>query len=126
MPEIPENFDEARDSGLLQPRLVRRFDAIRWNENGPGWSWDNSVMKECPDGEYVLHEDLAPTLDAEELRKALWPIREAQVMLEDNHPNWNEEGQRYAIAAACEKLRDAHNRVSLLYAALIGLPNTLL
>ena len=76
------------------------------------------------DGEYVLHEDLAPTLDAEELRKALWPIREAQVMLEDNHPNWNEEGQRYAIAAACEKLRDAHNRVGLLYAALIGVPNS--
>jgi len=61
--------------------------------------------------------------DAEEMRKALFPIHEAQVMLEDNHPNWNEAGKRHAIATACEKLRDAHNRISLLYAALIGLPN---
>lgn len=59
--------------------------------------------------------------DAEELRKGLWPIRQAQTMLEDNYPKWNEAGQAHAITSACEYLRDAHNRISHLYATLIGL-----
>lgn len=35
MPEIPKNFDEAADSGLLQPRLVRLLN--RWRDEIAGW-----------------------------------------------------------------------------------------
>lgn len=38
MPEIPENFDEAADSGLLQPRLVLpSFERVRVTITEGAW-----------------------------------------------------------------------------------------
>jgi DNA repair exonuclease SbcCD ATPase subunit len=62
-------------------------------------------------------------VDAEELRKALQPISEAQRMLEDNYHQWNDEGKRHAVESASKSLRNAHNRISQIYAQAIGLPN---
>lgn len=38
--------------------LVKRFDPIRWSDNGGGWSWDEGSIRECEDGEYVRIEDV--------------------------------------------------------------------
>ena len=104
-------------SDLLPPRAIIEAAATvyTWMEMMGYTNWqlgglcDRRYAAKCP--------------DAEEMRKGLWPIRQAQTMLEDNYPKWNEAGQAHAITSACEYLRDAHNRISLLYAALIGLPN---
>jgi len=36
---------------------MKRFDPITQHQNGPGWSWDSSSIKECEDGDYVTFED---------------------------------------------------------------------
>jgi hypothetical protein len=107
----------ASPSDLLPPREIIEAAATvaLWMEKMGYRNWqlggvcDRRFAAKCP--------------DAEEMRKGLWPIRQAQTMLEDNYPKWNEAGQAHAITSACEYLRDAHNRISHLYAALIGLPN---
>jgi hypothetical protein len=107
----------ASPSDLLPPREIIEAAATvaMWMEKMGYRNWqlggvcDRRFAAKCP--------------DAEEMRKGLWPIRQAQTMLEDNYPKWNEAGQAHAITSACEYLRDAHNRISHLYAALIGLPN---
>ena len=108
----------ASPSDLLPPREIIEAAATvaMWMEKMGYRNWqlggvcDRRFAAKCP--------------DVEEMRKGLWPIRQAQTMLEDNYPKWNEAGQAHAITSACEYLRDAHNRISLLYSALIGLPNT--
>ena len=57
----------------------------------------------------------------EDLRKVIAPIQEAQTMLEDNHPNWDEMGKQFAIANACIYLRKAHAAISAIYGKLIGI-----
>jgi hypothetical protein len=36
---------------------MKRFDPIYHHQNGPGWSFDYSAIKECEDGDYVRFED---------------------------------------------------------------------
>ena len=101
---------------LPPPEIIEAAETVRvWMETNGYRNWQLGGV--C-DRRFL---DKLP--DAEELRKGLWPIRQAQTMLEDNHPKWNEAGQAHAISSACKYLRDAHNRISGLYAALIGMPN---
>jgi hypothetical protein len=58
-------------------------------------------------------------IDIEQLRTALRPISEAQIMLEDNYKAWNEDGKKHAIDSACRLLRDAHAIVSAIYSNAI-------
>jgi len=52
--------------------------------------------------------------NASAIRKALWLIQQAQAMLEDNYPRWNEAGRAHAISSACRHLRDARSQITLL------------
>jgi len=41
----------------MQAPTPTRYDAFRWNQNGGGWSWDNSCTRACDEGAFVLFED---------------------------------------------------------------------
>ena len=36
---------------------TKRYDPISWNDNGPGWDYNDFCIKECDDGDYVKLED---------------------------------------------------------------------
>lgn len=42
---------------------------------------------------------------------ALIEIRYAQQRLEDDYPNWNESGKKYAVESSALALRRAHQRI---------------
>jgi hypothetical protein len=42
---------------------MKRFDPISHHQNGPGWSFDHSAIKECDDGDYVRVEDFQRAVD---------------------------------------------------------------
>jgi hypothetical protein len=103
-------------SDLLPPQeIVNAAEKIReWMEENGYKNWQlNGVC----DRRFV---EKIP--DAEELRAGLFPITLAQEMLEENYHLWNDQGKKHAINSACEHLRNAHNRISNIYAKLIGLP----
>lgn len=41
---------------------MKRYDNRTPNSNGGGWTWDNSGITECEDGELVLFEDVWQTV----------------------------------------------------------------
>jgi len=88
-----------------------------------GKDWNNETPKKRDVSRKVELLVGQVCVDVEKLRKALQPISEAQKMLEDNYPRWNEAGRKHAIASASKALRDAHNRISHIYAQAIDLPN---
>ena len=53
--------------------------------------------------------------EIETLRTALQPISEAQIMLVDNYPRWNETGKKHAIECAINRLRDARIILSSVF-----------
>lgn len=81
------------------------------------------LEQDLQDANTLLAEAQRFQVNPEALRLGLFPIHQAQKMLEENYPNWNEAGKKYAVEATVEFLRDAHNRISQIYARLIGLPN---
>ena len=81
---------------------------------------ENAVRSTKPAAKDPAWEPLAALpcsayVDLEDLRQCLAPIAEAQKMLEDNYPIWNQAGKDHAVKTAAYRLRVAYSHISKIY-----------